>query len=171
MVLSLDQINELLENIRLRVLVANRDGSLLEILKKSGWDDLLSQKEEEVFLRTGYIYVLGYSDVKESHLIAAAKELGIDKERFIMVLDYNKLERFPYEKLRYEGKCAAILVGAMAHKTCATGGFSSAIAMMEAPQSGYPPVFRLNANSALKITKSDFVRKLQELIRDGIISL
>ena len=170
MLLSNEQMDELSEKVMDKLLVANRDGSLFDLLKRIGWGDLLPNNEEFYNYSFGYICVLGATEVKQSHLLGAAKELGFKKDRFKMVLDYNSIEGFNFNELRFNPNCAAVLVGPMPHSTSGTGDFSSAITAMEAPGSGYPPVTRLMAGNELKITKNNFSEALVQLLKNGTLS-
>ena len=168
--LSVDQMDELLEKITERMLVANRSGTLFDLLSQIGWSDLLSQNEDSFTnFKHGFIYVLGDSEVKENKLIGAAKDLGISRGRIKIFSEYAKLKHFDFRGLRYNSQCAAILVGPMPHSTPGTSDYGSAIEAMCAPGSGYPPVLRLRASNELKITKNAFIEGIKQLLNDGII--
>ncbi len=168
--LSIEQMDELLEKIINRLFVANRNDELQDLLSQIGWDDLLFQKEDSFTnFRHGLIYVLGASEVKESKLIGAAKDLGISGRRFKFFSEYTKIKSFDFRGLRYNSKCAAILVGPMPHSTPGTEDYGNAIEAMCAPGSGYPPVLRLRASNELKITKNAFIEGMKQLLNDGII--
>ena len=46
MLLSNEQMNEISEKVMAKLLVANRDGSLFDLLKRIGWGDLLPNNED-----------------------------------------------------------------------------------------------------------------------------
>ena len=56
-----------------------------------------------------------------------------------------------------------LIVGPMPHSGSGKGGYGSVISALES-EDGYPPVVRLGSNG-LKITKSDFRAKLEEMIQ------
>jgi hypothetical protein len=92
-------MDEISEKVMAKLLVANRDGSLFALLKRIGWGDLLPNNEDFYNYSFGYICVLGATEVKRSHLLGAAKELGLKKERFKMVLDYKSIEGFNFNDI------------------------------------------------------------------------
>ena len=154
------------------------EDNLLQILIKLNRTDrlgeLLTLLEMQHLLDSGYhvypsgkIVIVGEADVKAEVLLGVANSLGIDKKRFELYLDYNDSVKLDFKKMQFDPKYAAILVGPMPHSGKSKGDYSSVITAIE-DQQGYPPVIRLGSNR-LKITKSDFRTKLQELIQGGVI--
>ena len=139
----------------------NYSGRIVELLSVLGLENLLSYQKNS-YNKQGKIVVIGQSNVKLNKLLAVAKELGFDKNRFEFCLDYNEAKTFPYRKIQYSPKYSVVLVGAMPHSVKDKGDFSSMITAME-EQEGYPPVIRIGSNE-LKITKSNFERALKGLI-------
>ncbi len=167
-VLSIEEIEELLDEIRIRVLKANREDSLDQLLASIGMNDLI----ETQYLpgnKDGKIVVLGASDVDEAHLLITAGKLGIDKRRFEFCLDYEAMQKYNFRKLQYTDKYRLILVGPMPHSTAGKADSSSAIADMEKHPEMYPRIIRLSAGSSLKITKSGFKEVLERLIHEDFI--
>ena len=95
-------------------------------------------------------------------IIDVAKKLGIDKKRFEFYLDYEDAKTFNFRKMQWQPSYSLIMVGPMPHSGAGKGYGSSIISTLE-NEDGYPPVVRLGSNS-LKITKSDFKAKLEEMI-------
>lgn len=131
-----------------------------------GLENLLSYRKS-MYNKQGKIVVIGQSETKINKLLAVAKELGFDKNRFEFCLDYNEAKTFPYRKMQYSPKYSAVLVGAMPHSVKDKGDFSSMITAME-KQEGYPPVIRMGSNE-LKITKTGFCNCLKNLLEQNFI--
>ena len=169
MLLTIDELDVLLEKMQERVLIANEDGSLKALLTRIGWEDLL-QEDDSCFYSypSGKIVVLGGSECPENRLLGVAKELGFDKKRFEFCLDYDEVVKYDYRSIQYQPNYRVVLAGPMPHKTTGTGDYTSVITAME-KESGYPRVERLTANQALKITKSNFKAKLMELLENGFL--
>ena len=64
--------------------------------------------------------------------------------------------------MQWQPTYSAVLVGPMPHSGTTKGDFSSIKSAIE-NEEGFPPIVRLGTNG-LKISKSDFRIKLQELI-------
>ncbi len=175
--LGVDELERLEEEVReelddkLAAILSNlnRTGRLEEFLTLAGLDSLLGQGDWYEVYKNGIIVVVGQCDVREKELLAIGKQLGITKERFEFYLDYKDAEKLNFEKMRYQPKYSAILVGPMPHSGTVKGEYGSIISALESEQ-GYPPVFRLGQNG-LKITKTGFKEKLQELLAEGRISV
>lgn len=157
-----EELNDNLAGILSRL---NRIGKLEEFLSLAGLNSLLGNDDWYEVHKNGIIVVVGQCDVREKELLAIAKQLGIAKDRFEFYLDYKDAERLNFDRMRYQPKYSAILVGPMPHSGTAKGDYSSIISALESEQ-GYPPVFRLGQNG-LKISKTGFKEKLQELLSEG----
>lgn len=144
----------------------NYSGQLSELLNVLGLESLLPYQRVNS-KKQGVILVIGQSEVKQNKLLAVAKDLGFDKNRFEFCLDYNEAKTFPYRKMQYSPKYSAVLVGAMPHSVKDKGDFSSMITAME-KQEGYPPVIRMGSNE-LKITKSNFEQALKGLLNQNLL--
>lgn len=176
MVLDIDQLEKLEEALRpvltdglLEILTKlNREEKLEDFLRMIGKESLLQKKQDLYWsTRSGYIVVLGESQIKVKIMQGILKELGIRKERLECYLGYEEAKTFPYKKIQYQPRYSLILVGSMGHKAQDIGDHSSAITMME-QEEGFPPVRRLGSNN-LKITKSNFKEALQNALKEGII--
>lgn len=167
-VLDIDDIDELLDEIRVRVLKANRDDTLEQLLACMGLHDLIEVKLHPKN-KEGKIVVLGASDVDEAHLLITAGKLGIDKKRFEFCLDYDAIQKFNFRKLQYSEKYRLIMVGPMPHSTTGKGSSGSAITEMEKHPEMYPRIIRMSSGSALKITKSGFREVLEKILSEGYI--
>ena len=170
MQLAPEKIEELLDGIRERIFIANRNDTLLDILNRVGWGDLLPIDPIDGFEThpAGQIVVLGASEVKKEKLLGVAKALGISKDRLELCLDYEDLVRYDYRKLQYKAKYRLVLVGPMPHSTAGTGDFSSTISAIQ-NEPGYPKVVELRAGGELKITKSNFTETLRGLLDEGYL--
>lgn len=139
----------------------NYSGQIVELLSVMGLENLLSYRKS-MYNKQGKIVVIGQSETKINKLLAVAKELGFDKNRFEFCLDYSKAKTFQYKKMQYSPNYSCVLVGAIPHSVKDKGNFSSMITAME-EQEGYPPVIRMGSNE-LKITKTGFYNCLKKLL-------
>ena len=154
MVREYDELADILEAINARVFKENREDTLDALLLKWGFPNLVEdQKSTFRPLSSGRIVVIGESTIAARVVVGVAEEKGFDRDRLDLHLEYDDAKQFAFEKLQYDGLCAAILVGPMPHSTPGKGDFGSVIAAMEQTD-GYPPVFRLTAGDELKITKT-----------------
>lgn len=162
-----DNLKKVLQNNFSEILSrVNYSGQLMELLSVLGLEDMLPF-QKAVSNKQGKIVVIGQSEVKKNKLLAVAKELGLNKERFEFCLDYNEAKTFQYAKMQYSSKYSVVLIGAVPHSVKDKGDYSSVISRLE-QQDGYPPVIRMGCNE-LKITKSNFEQKLKELINKGLL--
>lgn len=145
----------------------NRTDRLEELLELLGLDYLLKSDNGYRVFKSGKIIIIGYTDVKAEVLMSVAKALGIAKDRFEFYLEYEDAKKFNFRNIQWQPSYSAVLVGPMPHSGASKGDYSSVISAIESEE-GYPPVIRMGSN-ALKITKSDFKCKLQEMISAGII--
>ena len=163
--LNSERLEELIDTITEKIILANRMDELDNLLDSWGLHNLIENEplNSDTFYdtyRKGKIVVLGSSQVKEHDLLGIVKSLGLDKDRFEFCLDYKQIVSYPFSKLQYNPDYRLVIVGAMPHSTAGKGDSSSAIADME-KGNGYPKVIRLGSNE-LKISKSNFKKALQE---------
>lgn len=111
------------------------------------------------------ILVLGGRSTRINELQGIAKKYGISKSD-VTFLDYDEVKSFNPGELQYSGKYALILVGPVPHKIRGIGNFSSILEYLQ--QEGFPPVMDLGSNG-LKITKTDFDRKLSIATETGLL--
>ena len=145
----------------------NRSEQLENFLDYVGLKHLLGEEPRYEVFKNGKIIVIGQSDVKGEVLLSIAKNLGIEKGRLELYLEYEDAKKFDFRKIRWQPKYSLVMVGPMPHSGSGKGAYSSMIASLES-ESGYPPVVRLGSNG-LKITKSDFRKRLQEELSAQII--
>ena len=146
----------------------NRTGQLDDLIALLGLEHLLSTDIGYRVYKKGKILVIGQSDAKVDALIAIGKKLGIEKSRFEFYLDYKDAKKFNFRTIQWNPKYSVILVGPMGHSGISKGEYSSVITAIE-NEERYPPVVRLGQNG-LKITKSDFEEKMQELVSTGKVA-
>lgn len=161
--LDYEELEEIIEKITAKVTYANRSGDLEELLAKWELVDLIPQTSAYKTKKDGKIVVVGATEVKENVLNGIIKSLGLDKNRFEFCLDYDKAKTFQYKKLRYNPDYRAVIFGPVPHSSFGKNNSGSVIAEMQ-NREGYPLVEVLVGNGALKITKSNFREKLEELI-------
>ena len=168
-VLCMEEVEELLRKIRVRVLDANREGELNQLLAAMGMRDL-TEARMQFGSRSGKIVVIGASAVDETHLLMTAGKLGVDKRRFEFCLDYDAIQKYNFRKLQYSEKYRLIMVGPMPHSTTGKSKSGSVIAEMEKHAEMYPRVIRMEAaGTELKITKSGFKETLKNMLREEYI--
>ena len=168
--LDVEELLELEDNIRQELddhlpgalSMLNRTGELEIFLKMLGMEHLLQKQSDYQVYPTGKIIVIGQSDVKANVLLSIAKRLGLDKNRFELYLDYEDAKTFNFKKMYYKPQYALVMVGPMPHSGVGKGDSGSIIAALENDE-GYTPVVRLGSNG-LKITKTDFKNKLDEML-------
>lgn len=165
--LGIDELNEVLEKIREVVTIANRNGTLNELLDKLGIENESPVKFEYETYKSGKIVVIGNNEIGDNKLKGVAKELGIEAGRFEFV-SFNESVKYDYKKLQYAPKYRVIMFGAVPHSTSGKGDNSSVIANLE-KEEGYPRVIRLTSNNSIKITKSNFREALEMLLDEGYI--
>lgn len=158
-----EELEEIIEKITAKVTYANRSGNLEELLTKWELVDLIPQTSAYTTKKDGKIVVVGATEVKENVLNGIIKSLGLDKNRFEFCLDYDKAKTFQYKKLRYNPDYRAVIFGPVPHSSSGKNNSGSVIAEMQNHE-GYPLVEVLVGSGALKITKSNFREKLEELI-------
>lgn len=169
--LSVEELCELEEDIReelddyLTAAIANlnRSGQLEDLLHLLGMEHLLKKENAYEVYKTGKIVVIGQSEVKAEVLLGIAKKLGLAKDRFELHLDYYDAKDFNFKKMQWQPSYSLIMVGPMPHSGSGKGDYGSVISAIETEE-GFPPVVRLGTND-LKITKSDFKSKLEEMIQ------
>jgi hypothetical protein len=147
---------------------ANRNGELEDLLQLLGMADLLSADNRFETYKNGKIVVIGGTGIKEEVFVAIGKQLGIDKKRFEFCLDYEDIQKYDFKKLQYQPQYRIVLCGPAPHSTRGKGDAGSIIAEMERSMM-YPRVERLLNGNELKITKSNFRAKLQQLIDENYI--
>lgn len=159
---------ELKENLTGILSTLNRTGQLEKLLDLLGLSRLLQADNSYHTLRSGTIIVIGQSDVGADVLAAVAKKCGIDKKRIEFYTEYEDAKTFNFGKTQWNPNYSLIMVGPMPHSTESKGDYSSVISAIE-NEEGYPPVIRMGKNT-LKITKSDFREKLENVIKDQLIA-
>lgn len=169
--LNVEELFELEENIKEELddhLTAalsrmNRSGQLEDFLRLLGMEHLIQKESGYEVYKTGKIVVIGQSDVKPEVLLSIAKQLGLDKKRFELYLEYEDAKNFNFQKMQWQPTYSLLMVGPMPHSGSSKGDYGSIISALES-EDGYPPVVRLGTNG-LKITKSNFRVKLEEMIQ------
>lgn len=176
MLLSIEELSELEDEVRdiipgkiTEILSrVNRAGELEDLLRLLGLSNLLSAKQSFDTYKDGKIVVVGGSDVKEEVLLSIGKQLGIDKKRFEMCLDYEAIQKFNFKKMQYAPQYRVILFGPTPHSGYGKGDSRSIISEVENNPT-FPRTERLTSGKDLKITKSNFREKLIQLIKEEYI--
>ena len=104
--LNVEELFELEENIKEELddhLTAalsrmNRSGQLEDFLRLLGMEHLLHKESGYEVYKTGKIVVIGQPGVKPEVLLSIAKQLGLDKKRFELYLEYEDAKKFNFQK-------------------------------------------------------------------------
>ena len=159
-----NELNDHLEEILIRL---NREEKLEDFLQLLHMQNIIGSTHDDERSHNGKIVVIGQSDVGVDKLVAVAKNLGIEKDRFEFYLDYYDAKSFDFRKIQWSSNYSCILVGPMPHSGKSKGDYSSVIAAIESEE-GYPPVIRMGMD-VLRITKTSFRRTLEMVLQNNII--
>lgn len=145
-------INSVTERITKELYIANRLGTLEEVLKKY---DLEEEKEivSSCYLPNSKVLIIGAVNANKNDIYKTFKKLEISPDRVEIYEDYEKLTGFDAEKLRYNTKYSDILVCAMPHKMKNIGDYPDLISMIEHNQSEFPLLNKItNESGELKFS-------------------
>lgn len=127
-----------------------------------------AEYQKKIPLSSKKIAVIGKTSVRKEELILVGKKIGISKKRLLFFTNYNDTKSRNLDSMLWNPAYGAILFGPVPHSGHGKGDSSSIITMFE-NANGYPKVERLLSGFELKITKSNFRMKLQQLIDEGVI--
>lgn len=162
------ELEEVIDSITQKIILANRIGTLENLLQQWGFDSLLKNDSVYETNKDGKIVVIGQPEVKINVLEGIIKSLNLDKNRFEFCLDYNDSKTFNYKKMQYSPNYRVVMFGPVPHSSVGKRDSSSVIAEMK-NREGYPRVVVLNDGNELKITKTNFKIALENLIKDNYI--
>lgn len=167
--LSVEEIQDIIEDVTHIILKANRSDELDGILKFFKLREYYEEPEYYLTTTKGKIVVIGESSVKEKALLGIAKKFGFGKDRFEFCLDYNLAKTYDYKKLKNNPfKYSVVLFGPVPHSSTGKNHSNSVISNMT-NESGYPKTEKLLSGNMLKITKTNFKKMLIKLIKEGVI--
>ena len=170
MVRSIEELEDILDEIQKKVSLANRNDELDELLKKWGLFEFVDSYDTSEHYKSGKIVVIGNTDVKEAILTSICKDCGIDKERLEFCLDYSRVQKYNYKKMQYNSAYSVVLFGPIPHSVKGKSDTDSSIISEMETEKGYPPVVRLLAGNELKITKTNFKRAIYDLLNNKTIA-
>lgn len=154
-------IEEVTQKVREEIIMANRCGTLKEILDKYNY--LEEQEKWYSYPNTSKMIVIGSIEAKEREVIGCLKEKGIDKNRVEFYTDYEKLANTNFIFLRNNFNYSDILVCAMPHKMAGIGDNASFISMIENNQREFPTLIKITDESGkLKYSNSAFKKALMK---------
>lgn len=162
------ELEEIIDSITKKVILANRIGTLENLLQLWGFDNLLKNDSVYETDKNGKIVVIGHTEVKINVLEGIIKSLHLDKNRFEFCLNYSDSKTFNYKKMQYSPNYRVVMFGPVPHSTVGKRDSSSVIAEMK-NREGYPRVVVMNDGNELKITKTNFKIALENLIKDNYI--
>ena len=152
-------IEEVTQKVREDIIIANRSGTLEEILNRYNY---VEEKEKWYsYPNTSKMIVIGSIEVKEKEVLGCLKSVGIDKNRVEFYTDYKKLTNMNFEFLRNNFNYSDILVCAMPHKIIGIGDNASFISMIENNPKEFPTLTKITDESGnLKYSNSAFKKAL-----------
>ena len=179
--LSDSEIEGLITKIREKIYIADRTGTLVDLLKewKLEIPNYLEKENEDNFVSNPYgkILIIGESCFKQNHMLGLLKEnFGLDNRealrKFDLKLKYEDILHFSVEKIN-KNSYSVILAGPMPHSAPGKADCSSVLSFLEKNESGsFPPVFRLmDSSGQLKVSKENVKITLEGLIQKGMIIL
>ena len=146
-------MEQMINNLKKEIMVANINGELENVLKKYGY----IQDNNTCFYydtRTAKIIVIGEIQTKEKEVLGCLKSVGIDKNRVEFYSDYHKLKNTNFNFLRNNANYSDILVCAMPHKMAGIDGYNSFVSMVEDNKDEFPTLTKIGkmkySNSAFK---------------------
>lgn len=166
--LGYEELEEVIEAVTAKIMLANRTEILGELLRGWGLQDLIETESVYDTDPKGKIVVIAGSEVKEKELLGVVKSLGFDKSRFEFCLEYEKTKMYNYKKLRYNPNYRVVMFGAVPHSSKGKNDSGSVISEMQTNE-GYPRVVALSDGNCAKLTKSNFKEALQKLIDERYI--
>ena len=158
-------MEQMINNIKKEIMVANINGELENVLKKYGY----IQDSNTCFYydtRTAKIIVIGEIQTKEKEVLGCLKSVGIDKNRVEFYSDYHKLKNTNFNFLRNNANYSDILVCAMPHKMAGIDGYNSFVSMVEDNKDEFPTLTKIGkmkySNSAFKeaLMQTNYYKKL-----------
>ncbi len=111
------------------------------------------------------IIVFGDLRFKKSDIAVMVKDFGLEFDQFEFH-DYDEVKNYDFSKLKGSKSFGNIFFGPVPHrvKTKNTKNYSSIIAQLEAENSEYPTITRLNSyGGKLKITKKSFMEAIERV--------
>ena len=165
LVLNHDQLNKLVRRIEQDLIRYNSSEQLdkffVEFSKEKYLEDIEPRLE---YTDNASILVIGDSRLKESNIMALAKECGINPKLVECHLDYSKMPSYNFSKLEYNVNYKCIIVGPVPHSVPGKENYKSIITKMQSEPEKYPKVIKLeDESSELKITKSNLRKAFMEI--------
>lgn len=108
------------------------------------------------------IVIIGDSYINGGIVEKVLKSNGMSNYEIELYLDYKKLKKLNFEKFEHNDNYVGILCGPIPHSVNHKGYATSIVNFMEI-HGGYPPIIRLSANGALKITNNSLKHGIEEL--------
>ena len=170
MILEYAELKPILDKIQDKVFLANREGTLPELLSALGLSHLLSPTDDYGIQNNprGEIIVIGDSLTDLNILRTIASQKGISKNRLKFV-GYDEVKSVDCSKWKESYSVAVILCGPLPHKGKGMGDSNSLNQSLK-DDPGPTPVRDLRESSGkLKITKVSFSKVLDELLEDGTL--
>lgn len=163
-------VNSVTEKISKELYIANRFGTLEEVLKKY---DLEEEKEvvSSYYLPNSKVLIIGAVNSNKNDIYKTFKKIGISSDRVEIFEDYEKLTGFDVERLRYNTKYSDILVCAVPHKMKNIGDYPDMISMIEHNQAEFPLLNKItNEVGELRFSISGLKKAIEKtkIIKDTL---
>jgi hypothetical protein len=149
----------------------NRNEKLGQFLDMLNLGSLLNIPKRLETKKYGKILVIGESSIQIKNLIGIAKQLGINKNRFEFVTNYENTKSYNFAALEYNINYKVVLVGPLPHKCIGLDGdkYNSVLDQMEDNPGSFPKIVRLVSSNELKISKTSFKNALISSLKDAYI--
>lgn len=154
-------IEEVTQKVREDIIMANRSGTLEEILNRYNYVE--EQEKWYSYPNTSKMIVIGSIEVKEKEVLGCLKAVGINKNRVEFYSDYEKLTNTNFGFLKNNFNYSDILVCAIPHKISGIGDNASLISMIENNPKEFPTLIKITDESGnLKYSNSAFKKALMK---------
>lgn len=155
-------IDSVTDKIKMELYIANRFGTLEEVLKKYNLEE---EKEivSSYYLPNSKVLIIGAVNANKNDIYKTFKKVSISPDRIEILDEYEKLTGFDVEKLRYNTKYSDILVCAMPHKMKNIGNYPDMISMIEHNQAEFPLLNKItNESGELRFSISGLKKAIEK---------
>lgn len=147
-------LQKIIAKIRFEIEIACENNEINELLDKYGIS--LEEGCMPVNRNTHKILIFGNLAGKENDYKKVAKKMGISEKQLEFISDFKELKRFNTAILAYSNVYSDIIYGPNPHKQVGMGDYNSLLSAIKNEPQKYPRVIESMANSALKITITNF---------------
>lgn len=155
-------IDSVTDKIKRELYIANRFGTLEEVLKKYNLEE---EKEivSSYYLPNSKLLIIGAVNANKNDIYKTFKKVNISPDRIEILDEFEKLTQFDVEKLRYNTKYSDILVCAVPHKMKNIGDYPNMISMIEHNQAEFPLLNKItNESGELRFSISGLRKAIEK---------